>query len=229
MFASQFRILLFAAFLAAVCPSGGVAQDNDRAYLNKEIFVQFGGSFYTSNTGPGSTTLAGFPGGPFSVSQATRKSIFSKSGRGVLGARYWFRGNQALEFSFSYSPTKLAWVETFPDGLGSGESVVLQTFAENFAFSYVRRFGFRRRLQPFVAAGGGFGLFDQLTASGKPTREAKFVVNFGAGADVRLSRRFLARIEFRDFFSAQPTGGSLQAPGGATHNLVPSAGIVLRF
>ncbi len=217
------RALILALFWCTIFPLGCFGQNQGGDFLNREIFLQFGGSFYTGNTGFGAPILAGPPGGPFQVMPGTRRSIFSKSGRVFGGVRYWFKQKQALEFGLSYSPNILQFLTSNPPVL-TGESVPVQLNATNVAFNYVHRLGSRGRLEPFVTAGAGFGIFNGLNET-----ETKFVINFGAGTDLQLSHRMLLRFEFRDFFSGEPTGGDLQAPGGATHNLVPSAGLVFRF
>ncbi len=217
------RILALVLFCGTIFPLGCFGQSQRREFLNKEIFLQFGGSFYTGNTGFAAPILVGPPGGPLQIIPGTRRSVFSKSGRAFVGIRHWFREKQAVELSVSYSPNIVRFLTSNPPVL-TGESVPVQLYATNVAFNYVHRLWSRSRFEPFLTAGAGFGIFNGLNET-----TTKFVINFGAGTDYRLSRRVLFRFEFRDFFSGQPTGDDLQAPSGATHNLVPSAGLVFRF
>lgn len=221
--------LLFAVSLAFPLSSIWAQSISGNDSPKKEVFVLGGGSFFSGNTGPGTVVvIRDSDGSVQQITQGKRQSIFSKAGRVTVGGRWWFTPSQAVEVSWSYAPNSLRWVERFP-GSSQAESVSLQLHVNNIAFNYVWRFRPGSRLQPFLTTGAGIGFFESLTSTGGREWAAKFVLNFGAGADLSLTGRWALRFEIRDFFSGQPTGGFLQAPGGATHNLVPSAGFVFRF
>jgi hypothetical protein len=52
----------------------------------------------------------------------------------------------------------------------------------------------------------------------------QFAWNYGGGADLVLQRRLALRLELRDYVTAQPSFITR-----TSHNIFPSAGIVLRF
>ncbi len=219
----NWRYLMQIAATGVVFAAPAWSQVEPAPQPRREVFFEVGGSFYTGNTGRADPLFSVQPDGSIDLVEGTARSRFSKAGRGFAGFRYWVAEGHAVEASFSYSPNILRFTTSHPP-VSTGESVPVQLRARNVAFNYVRAISGPGRLRLFFTAGAGIGVFDGLEQV-----EKKFVINFGIGADVPITQRVFLRTEFRDFFSAQPAGGGLQAPGGATHNLVPSAGLAFRF
>jgi hypothetical protein len=225
-------ILSLSVFAAPECR----AQQHDEGFLRREVYLEVGGSFFTANQGPGQSVLS-LPG--VGMFRTERESVFSKTARVGGGFRHWFRANEALEASFSYAPNRLRWEESLPDNPAIPELfrsspigfsfANLQTHTANFALNYVRMLPSRGKISPFLTFGAGVGLFRRLETTTRTAAEAKFVLNFGAGADLDLGHRWRLRFQVRDYMSGQPTGGFLEAPGGVTHNIVPSAALAFRF
>jgi len=113
------------------------------------------------------------------------------------------------------------------------------------SFNYVRYLWVRTRLQPFATAGIGTNRFRGGLApvpGGGPVEPVQlpsgytlsfenprdngwqFAWNYGGGADIVLQRHVALRLELRNYVSDQPVPIT-----GTSHNLVPSAGIVIRF
>lgn len=90
------------------------------------------------------------------------------------------------------------------------------------------------RLSPWVAAGGGYGLFEHSRElqDGSPSTVARsqshFVFHFGGGLDLRLNRFLSARFEVRDFFTASPLY-NVPSVSGRQHNVVAGGGLILRW
>lgn len=96
------------------------------------------------------------------------------------------------------------------------------------------KFGPGRRIQPYVAGGAGYGLFEHSTerldgaASQAPRRVGRGAFNFGGGVDVPVWRWVALRGEFRDFVSGSP---NFNAPvrGSLQHNAMFAGGFSLKF
>lgn len=90
------------------------------------------------------------------------------------------------------------------------------------------------RLAPYVAAGGGYGLYEHSTtllsgaANPVPRHLSRGVFDFGGGLDYRLFPRISLRGEIRDFVTGNP---SLNLPlrGSIQHTVLFAGGIALRF
>ena len=200
-----------------------------------EVFLEGGGSFL--NGGSGQVTIPGVTcpvcglSSPPEVVAVT--SSFSKTARLFTGARLRFTRRDALEASYSYSPSLLTLQ---PAGLPevSGYNRV-----DLVSFNYVRYLWVKTRVQPFVTGGVGINRFSgPSTASavvgGYFTADngSQFAWNYGGGADLVLQRHFALRLEIRDYVTGQPKTSSTSGITGLTgtsHNIVPSAGIVFRF
>jgi hypothetical protein len=91
-----------------------------------------------------------------------------------------------------------------------------------------------RRLSPWGAIGGGYGLYEHsdLTVGGAANPAARLlhrgVFMFGGGLDAKVFRWFDLRFEARDFYSGR---ADLNVPlgGGGQHNVVVGGGFVLKF
>lgn len=81
-------------------------------------------------------------------------------------------------------------------------------------------------ISPYVAAGVGWGHF-----SGKNTNTSddRFVSDWGAGLDIKVAPFVGLRLEGRDFYSGVPSLIPVVGSLGNQHNVVVSAGVVLRF
>ena len=90
------------------------------------------------------------------------------------------------------------------------------------------------RFSPYVAAGGGYALYEQSLnqLDGRPNPAPRFTHRgafaFGGGADFRLWRFISGRWEVRDFYTGNPSFNT-PVSGGGQHNLVASGGLVLHL
>jgi hypothetical protein len=91
----------------------------------------------------------------------------------------------------------------------------------------------RARLSPWVALGGGYGLYEQSAklSDGQNTTNkflSRGVVAFGGGLNYRLFRFLGLRGEVRDFVSGNPNL-NVALSSSTQHNVVASGGIGVRF
>jgi len=194
------------------------------APLGVEVFAEGGGSFLNNGTGE---TLVGVSCPPqiCPPAPALVTSSFSKTGRVVAGGRLRFTRHDAIEASYSYSPNQLSFEEgTQPVGSG-------YTRVDLISFNYVRYLWIKTRVQPFATAGVGINRFSggpSVVPAFPVTTSAdngwQFAWNYGGGADIVLQRHLALRLELRDYVTGQPSFIT-----GTSHNIVPSAGIVLRL
>ena len=112
------------------------------------------------------------------------------------------------------------------------------TVPQNYASLYVAP-GVRlkilpsSRLSPWVAAGGGYALYEQSAklSNGQSTTNkflSRGVFDFGGGLDYRLYRLIGLRGEVRDFLSGNPNL-NVALSSSTQHNVVASGGIIVRF
>lgn len=217
----RFRAILWLWCFFLLPASSAIAQEHTRRW---ELFAEVGASWYTSASNRGSIPLPPAPGLPSSL-PFTSTTSFQTTGRLFTGFRYYLSPRNAVEASYSYSPNDFQRELRVTEGslFASPIFVPLDTNVHNVAFNYVRYLT-HRRLRPFVTGGLGFTVFDSSFRS-----STKFAGNFGGGVDIRVGSRILLRAEFRDFLNERLRFGNPFAPGGVTHNLVPSVGIVLKF
>ena len=200
-----------------------------------EVFLQGGGSFLNGSSGqlvqppPPCACPAELPCLPCSPSIIAVTSSFTKTARLFVGGRLRLTRHDALEGSYSYSPTQFTL-----------QPVGLQAFNRNdlVTFNYVRYLWTKTRVQPFVTAGLGFNRFSGPSSSPAaiagyvyPDNGRQFAWNYGGGADIVFQRHLVLRMELRDYVTKQPTiitGSGLNITG-TVHNVVPSVGIVFRF
>lgn len=90
------------------------------------------------------------------------------------------------------------------------------------------------RMQPFVAVGGGYALYEHslLNVGGRPNAAPRTASGgafvYGGGVDVPLWRWLGVRGEVRDFVTANPVY-NVAVNGGRQHNVVAGGGLVVRF
>lgn len=89
------------------------------------------------------------------------------------------------------------------------------------------------RISPYVAAGGGYALFEQSNEriDGQPNgavrRTSSGAFDFGGGVDIKIWRFVSLRGEVRDFLSGSP---DFNLPvRGKQHNVLVSGGFAIRF
>jgi hypothetical protein len=86
-------------------------------------------------------------------------------------------------------------------------------------------------VSPFFVAGGGFARFSkssQLAALSGERTTTTGVFDIGGGLDWKIFPHLSVRGELRDFYSGNPRL-TLSTLGQRQHNLVATAGLVLRF
>jgi hypothetical protein len=187
-----------------------------------EIFLEGGGSFLNGGSGllalPCPSPPAPCLGGPYT-------SSFSKTGRLFAGARLRFTRHDALEASYSFSPNHLSFLSA------TGVSGDAYNRVNLVSVNYVRYLWAKTPVQPFVTGGVGFNRFSGPSGASaiveglvSASNGVQFAGNFGGGTDVVLRRHVALRLELRDYMTGQPA-----FIPGTSHNIVPSAGIVLRF
>jgi hypothetical protein len=91
-----------------------------------------------------------------------------------------------------------------------------------------------RRVHPYVAAGGGYALYENSTTTlgGAPNPAPRFdhtgAFMFGGGVDMPVWRWFGVRLEVRDFYTRNPVF-NIPVSGGRQHNIVAGGGFSLTF
>ncbi len=98
-----------------------------------EFFAQFGGSFFTSQSGLWVIPQVDPNTGEVTFSPTLLTTSLTKSGRLFAGFRYYFHANQALEAGYSYSPNDLLEHRSLTGSVFRNE---IQ--ASTLAFNYVR-------------------------------------------------------------------------------------------
>lgn len=188
--------------------------------LRVELFIEGGASWFSGR--PSSTTTIDIL--PIDLITIRAETAFATTGRIIVGGRYYFTRDNAVESSYAFTPSRFQGRESFSSTLFP----TVESFASRavdvhtFAFNYVRYLARRERLQPFVTGGLGFQVF---SASGVGT---EFAGNFGGGVDVRLHPRVSVRTELRDFISERPPFTTFDERR-ITHNVVPSLGLAFRI
>jgi hypothetical protein len=176
-----------------------------------EVFAEGGGSFLSGGSGTISLICVQSPCPTEPV-----EGSFSKSGRLFTGLRVRLTSHHAFEFGYSFSPNRLRVREAASSqDIGPGFNRV-----HNLNFNYVGYLVGRGPVQPFFTGGVGLNRF----AGSNFSNGNQVAYNFGGGIDFPLIHYLSLRVELRDFLAAQP--GPLE---GTSHNVVPSAGIVIRF
>ena len=155
----------------------------------------------------------------------TTKMSLSTSPRLITGIRFWFANDQAVEASYSFSPTRTEFTQTCAPNCGTGKfSEKLPT--NFFAGNYIHTLPKIGEFHPFLTS--GVGVMSLLEQEPGYIQHAPFAINLGGGFDRLLTAHWGMRAEFRDWFFDMPH--LLGNNGiGVTHNLVPSLGPVFRF
>ncbi len=118
--------------------------------------------------------------------------------------------------------------------VSSSNTAATRDFATLYVTPGLRvKFAPSSRFSPYVAAGGGYALYEQSTSTiaGQvnlaPRHIHRGAFNFGGGVDYSVAPWLAFRGEVRDFYTGNP---SFNAPvPGEQHNVMAGGGIVLRF
>ena len=100
------------------------------------------------------------------------------------------------EFGYAYNRTKLLLSDQDQGGMAAHQGFY------NYLL-YGTREG--KRVRPFVTGGGHFTNFVPPGASATQGQgSTKFGVNYGAGVKVRMTEKFLFRVDYRQFLQGKP-------------------------
>lgn len=185
------------------------------------VFAEGGASF--SNKQTLQTTV--FAGSPPQVLTETDNRALLTTGRLFAGIRLWLDDHEAIEASYSYSPSDVTARDSCSPNCGIASSTS-PLRAHFIAGNYVRRLFPRGRFRPFLTAGLGGIFFHELFF--QEFNGAEFAANFGGGFDYQFAPHWAVRAEYRDWIFQLPRQDYF-TPGGLTHNQVPSLGLVFRF
>ena len=219
----MFKSTLLVAAAAACFATFSVPDSRAQSITSRfEVFAEGGAS--TTNKLTQITGTAQRIGQPPAGDVTQSTAALRTTGRLFVGVRFYFDSHDAIEGSFSYSPSDLLLRSTCT--LGCTSSTVIGQIRANFAAgNYVRTFGVKR-IQPFLTFGVGGVAFRQVMAP--QLGHDPFTADLGGGLDFRIWRRWTLRAEYRDWIFELPR--EFQAgPTGLTHNSVPSAGLAYRF
>ena len=163
-----------------------------------------------------------------------RGAVESQAGTALqanYGYRVWGNSRVAVfgEVHFLASPLR----DVKPDFRATGAT---KDYASLYLTPGVRvKFNPAGRVQPYVAVGGGYSLYEQsrLAANGSPNTAPRHVhggvLQYGGGADIPLRRWLALRGEVRDFYTSNPAYAVFGVDGDRQHNVVAGGGFVLRF
>ena len=148
-----------------------------------------------------------------------------------LGANY---GHRLLDARVAALYGEIEFVALPNRSLAATTATVPQNYASLYVTPGVRlKILPSSRLSPWVAAGGGYALYEQSAklSNGQNTTN-KFlnrgVFDFGGGLDYRLLRFLGLRAEVRDFLSGNPNL-NVALSSSTQHNVVASGGVSVRF
>lgn len=212
-----------------------------QAPLKFELFGEGGLSYLNGSSGLAFYNACSFSGGApppcLVLGPSTVTSSFTKTGRLMAGGRFRFSRNNAFEASYSFSPNHLTLQGTegilFPSGVAVNLPLPSSSYnrVSLLSLNYVRYVWTRGRFQPFATVGVGAQRFSgpyniAAVSSGliSASNGVQMAGNFGGGTDFALTRYLALRVEVRDYRTRQPA-----FLRGASDNIVPSAGIVVRF
>ena len=120
------------------------------------------------------------------------------------------------EFGYNYNRTSLVF-----DGQPLGGMAIHQGFYNFLVYATPEG----KRVRPFVAGGAHFSNFVPPGASAtRGGGENKFGVNYGAGVKVRVTEKYLFRVDFKQFVTGKPFGDFIPVSGALRQNQI-SAGI----
>lgn len=120
------------------------------------------------------------------------------------------------EFGYGYNRTKL---------LSGNQSFGGMAFHQGFYNFLVYATPEGSRVRPFATGGGHFSNYVPPGASAtQGGGENKFGVNYGGGIKVRVSEKFLFRVDYRQFLNGKPFGDFFLGSGSIRQNQI-SAGL----
>ena len=183
-----------------------------------EVFAEAGGSFLTGDSVQARVGLCTVS---CTLGSVVMQHSYSKTGRYTAGLRVYVSPKNAVQFDYSFAPNRsqsqVCVIEPIHFTLPPTQE---SKGIEDFVFAYVRNLRGQGLVRPFAEGGGGWTFFIG--------RKWEHCLAFGGGVDFRLERQLALRIELRDLLSPQPFP-SIRPTNGWTHNLVPMAGLALRF
>lgn len=168
------------------------------------------------------------------------------SGRLFAGFRFWMDRHEAIEISYSYAPSDIT-VNRHCEHVDCGVVFSASAARANFlSANYVHAFRVNSRVRPFLTAGLGQVYFRTVAKSGPVSTPPNgtvelqmnsvfernpFTFNVGGGLDVRMSRHWSVRLEYRDWMLEGPKQCDFDSCGatGLSDNQAPLAGLVFRF
>lgn len=219
MFNSRFAaaVVAFAAILLFVQPA--VAQTLQGKI---ELFAE-GGTSFSNQFNRKDTIVTSLK--PLNFGLLDSKISLSASPRLFAGVRFWLDEKQAVEASYSFSPSRAEFTQSCSPNCGLSrfsEQLPTSFFAGNYVHTLPKLGGFR----PFLTSGVGvMSLFEEEPGY---IQHAPFAVNVGGGFDRYVAPHWGLRAEFRDWLFDMPH--VLGNNGlGLAHSLVPSLGPVFRF
>ena len=116
-----------------------------------------------------------------------------------IGLNSWTFFGQ--EFGYAYNRTELL----SSDGQSFGGMAIHQGFYNLLAYATPEG----TRIRPFVTGGGHFSNFVPPGSSATQGQgSTKFGVNYGGGIKARISDKYQVRVDFRQYLTGKPFGGS---------------------
>ncbi|MFI5104869.1 MAG: hypothetical protein ACHP79_08100, partial [Terriglobales bacterium] len=230
-----FLATLFAALPIATCQTGGDAPRMD-------FSVMGGAAKAPENSGTQAPVVNG------NVKEVA-SSPFAAVWQANFGWRLAHAGPVAVYFELPFTHVPSQTVNSVAQ-FDSGATTFPQSSTDS-AYFFTPGFRFRffnKAVSPYAVAGAGVeratlvqdgftNLGTALSAnSGSPTRNFKGVYDFGGGMDVKMTRLFALRTEFRDFVRTGETSrivpvpfGVLQQVSQARQTFTVLGGLVVRF
>jgi len=206
------RIRWFGLLLLAAITAGPARAQHQERAQNQELTFSLGGI-------PGQT-----------------RSFQGSAGRAQISADRSFGINYSHRFLRAKIAALYSEIEfvAIPNRALTATTAVAQNYASLYLTPGLRlKFLPASRLSPWVAIGGGYGLYQQSSQlSNSQNTTNKFlnrgVFEYGGGLDYRLFRFVGLRGEVRDFFSGNPNL-NVALSTSAQHNVVASGGLILHF
>jgi hypothetical protein len=171
-------------------------------------------------------------GGVFSQSRS-----FQATGTAQISSDFDLEANYGYRFLYTNIAALYGEIEfvALPNrSVTAATAIVPKNYASLYVAPGLRlKFAPGARLSPWVAAGGGYALYQQSAqfSNGQNTTN-KFlnrgVFDFGGGVDYTLFRFLGLRGEVRDLVSGNPNL-NVALSSSTQHNVISSGGIVVRF
>ncbi len=218
MLNSRFAVAVLAVAALLFVQSAAAQTFQHKIELFAEGGVSFSNQFHRRDT-----IVANLK--PLDFGLLDSKISLSTSPRLFAGVRFWLDDDQAVEASYSFSPTRAELTQSCSPNCGAGrfsEKLPTNFFAGNYVHTLPKLGDWR----PFLTSGiGVMSLFEQEPGC---IQHAPLAMNVGGGFDRYLAPHWGLRAEFRDWMYDMPH--LLGNNGlGLAHNIVPSLGPVLRF